>query len=95
MMVKITPCQCYSWEIWNAELDKVDKGRNITRDTEGYFITIKWSIYHVDITVLNVYTLQRALKINEVQIDNGKGENRKFHNHIYSFYLFLSINWKN
>ena len=38
--------------------DKIDlKIKNITRDNEGHYITIKGSIQEEDITIVNIYAL--------------------------------------
>lgn len=47
-------------------LDKETKKRSITRNKEGYFITIKVSMHQEDITMINLYTLNnRASEIQE------------------------------
>ena len=61
-------------------LDKIDlKMKTITRDKEGHYIMVKWSIREEDITVVNVYApntgapryIRQTLKDLKEEIDNN------------------------
>lgn len=56
------------------------KSKKVTRDKEGQLHINKSSIQQEDITVINIYTLNEAIKTYEVKTNRIKRRNRPFYN---------------
>lgn len=64
--------------------DKVHfRTKEITRDKEGCYIMIKWSIHQEDITVLNIHAPNN--KASKYIIKTGRGRNRQVKNNSLGF----------
>ena len=63
-MGKDIPCKWKSKESWRVAIlvsDKIDlKIKTITKDKEGHYIMIRGSIQEEDITIVNIYALNRG-----------------------------------
>lgn len=67
--------------------DEVNIGtRNVTKDKDRPFKTIKWSVHQEDIIIRNVYAPNnRASNIHESKTDRTEKRNQQSHNYSWRF----------